>query len=120
MNDNKPASGSDQVAIIVALVIGTFIWIANPVPFFGLGPLQAFLSDEYYLRTIDQLRQAGMLRPFSQVFVIMEIQAVLLLGLAVAAYVCRSKRLALLYMALVIVLSIIPFLRFVSELQQAH
>ena len=120
MNDSKPNSGGDRVVVIIVIVIGTFIWIANPFPFFGLGPLQAFLSEEYYLRTIDQLRQAGMLHLFSRVFVIMEIQAAFLLGLAIAAFFCRSKRLALLYVALIIVLSIIPFLRLFSELRQVH
>ena len=120
MNASKPNFGGDRTAVIIAVVIGTFIWIANPFPFFGLGPLQAFLSDESYLRTVDQLRQAGMLHPFSRVFVIMEIQAALLLGLATVAYIFRSKRLALLYVALIVVLSIIPFLRFSSELRQVH
>lgn len=120
VNNSKPNSGGDHVAVIIAVVIGTFIWAANPFPFFGLGPLQAFLSDEFYLRTIDQLRQAGMLQPFSRVFVIMEIQAALLLSLAVVAYVYRSKTLALLYVVLIIILSIIPFLRLFSELRQVH
>jgi|SRR6266705_3924324 len=120
MSENKPNSNSDPTLVVVFLLVGTFIWVANPFPFFGVGPLQVFLSDEFYLRTIEQLKQAGMLHPFSKVFIRIEIQAVLLLALAIMAFIRRSKKLAMLYAGLIIVLSIVPWLKFASELSQTH
>jgi hypothetical protein len=119
MTHNAPSSRDRSLAAIL-LLVGTFIWFANPFPFFGLGPLQLFLSDAYHLRTISQLRQAGMLHPFSSVFICVEIQALLLLALVVTAFVRRSEKLAFVYVGLIIILSILPWLRFFSELSVVH
>ncbi len=82
------------------------------IPFFGLGPLQMFLSDEYYLRDLGQLKQAGMLLPFSSVFICVEIQAVLLLALATVAFMRRNAKLGAAYLVNIIVFAILPWLRF--------
>ncbi len=120
MNGDGPQLRNDRSSAMFFLVMGTIVWIGDPFPFFGLGPLQMFLSDEYYLRNLGQLKQAGMLHPFSSVFICVEVQAVLLLALATVAFIRRNAKVAMAYMVTIIVLSILPWLRFFAELGGTH
>jgi len=119
MNGDSPQSQSDRSSVAGFIVMGTLVWFLNPFPFFGLGPLQMFVPDEYYLRTLNQLKQAGMLHLFSRVFICVEIQAILLLALAVVALVRRNVKLSVAYMVIIIVCTILPWLRFFSDLGHA-
>jgi hypothetical protein len=66
------------------------------------------------------LRQAGMLHATSEVFVNMEVQAVVLLTLAILACIRGSVKFSIAYVATILTLSIIPWLRFFSDLKQTH
>ena len=120
MSTIEPNGGTSRTFATSMVFIGTAIWAINPFPFFGLGPLQTFLPDQYYMRTIEQLRQAGMLHATSEVFIIMEIQAAVLLTIAILASVRGSAKLAVSYVAAIIILSIVPWVRFFSELNQVR